>query len=101
MRALEDIEASFLKVKSSARAALVGDDAAKDEALQDIFGLNNEIGMLARQRPETMPKMRELQGYVNMITVGIKYARKKDLVEGLSVVEKTIKRMKREISSGS
>ena len=43
-----------------------------------------------------MPKMKELQGYVNMITVGIKYGRAADLREGLSVTEESIKAMKRE-----
>ena len=43
--------------------------------------------------------MKELQAYVNMITVGIKYGRTGDLREGLSVTEKSIKAMKKEFSS--
>jgi hypothetical protein len=98
-RRVEDIEAAFYQVKSSAERAIGGDDATKDRSFQDIFALNNAIGRLAREQPATMPKMKELQGYVNMITVGIKYGRAADLREGLSVTEETIKAMKRELSS--
>ena len=45
-----------------------------------------------------MPKMRELQGYVNLITVSIKYGRKAELREGLAVTEKTIHSLKSELS---
>ncbi|HYW84503.1 MAG TPA: hypothetical protein VFB30_14675 [Spirochaetia bacterium] len=96
---VDDIEATFLQVKSSAEKAIEGDEASKDRSFQDIFALNNAIGRLAREQPLTMPKMRELQGYVNMITVGIKYGRAADVREGLSVTEETIKAMKRELSS--
>jgi len=99
MKRVEDIEAAFLRVKSSAEKALGGDEASKDQSFQDIFALNNEIGRLARERPVTMPKMKELQAYVNMITVGIKYGRASDLREGLSVTEESIKAMKSELSS--
>jgi len=99
MKKVEDIEAAFYRVKSSAEKALEGDEASKDQSFQDIFALNNEIGRLARERPDTMPKMKELQAYVNMITVGIKYGRTGDLREGLSVTEESIKAMKKEFSS--
>jgi hypothetical protein len=99
MKRVEDIEAAFYRVKSSAEKALEGDEASKEQSFQDIFALNNEIGRLARERPGTMPKMKELQAYVNMITVGIKYGRVGDLREGLSVTEEAIKAMKKELSS--
>src|SRR5580700_2727587 len=99
MRRVEDIEAAFFRVKSSAEKALGGDESSKDQSFQDIFALNNEIGRLARERPTTMPKMKELQAYVNMITVGIKYGRVGDLREGLSATEESIKAIKKELSS--
>lgn len=99
MKRVEDIEAAFYRVKSSAEKALEGDEASKEQSFQDIFALNNEIGRLARERPGTMPKMKELQAYVNMITVGIKYGRTGDLREGLAVTEESIKAMKKELSS--
>jgi hypothetical protein len=99
MKRVEDIEAAFFRVKSSAEKALGGDEPSKDQSFQDIFALNNEIGRLARERPTTMPKMKELQAYVNMITVGIKYGRVGDLREGLSATEESIKAIKKELSS--
>lgn len=99
MRRVDDIEAAFLLVKSSAEKAMGGDEASKDRSFQYIFALNNEIGRLARERPSTMPRMKELQAYVNMITVGIKYGRTADLREGLTVTEDSIKAIKKEFSS--
>ena len=96
---MDDIEAAFYQVKSSAERALGGDEASRERSFQDIFALNNAIGRLAREQPETMPKMKELQGYVNLITVGIKYWRTADLREGLSVTEESIKAMKKELSA--
>jgi hypothetical protein len=98
-RGVDEIEAAFLRVKSSAERAIGGDPDSRDKSFQDIFALNNEIGRLARERPATMPKMKELQAYVNMITVGIKYGREADLREGLAVTEKSIVAMKKELSS--
>ena len=99
MTRVDEIEAAFYRVKSSAEKAIGGDEASKDRSFQDIFALNNAIGRLAREQPRTMPKMKELQGYVNMITVGIKYGREADLREGLSVTEESIKAIKKERSS--
>jgi hypothetical protein len=99
MKRVEDIEAAFTRVKSSAEKALGGDESSRDQSFQDIFALNNEIGRLARERPGTMAKMKEMQAYVNMITVGLKYGRAGDLREGLSVTEESIKAMKKELSS--
>ena len=99
MQRLGEIEVAFNKVKSSAARIMEGDEAAKDQAFQHIFALNNEIGRLARERPDTMPRMKELQAYVNMITVGIKYGRTADLKEGLSVTERSIVALKNELAS--
>lgn len=96
---VDEIEAAFLRVKSSAEGAIGGDADSRDRSFQDIFALNNEIGRLARERPGTMAKMKELQAYVNMITVGIKYGRVADLREGLSLTERSIETMKKELSS--
>src|SRR5580700_1067700 len=95
MRRVEDIEAAFFRVKSSAEKALGGDESSKEQSFQDIFALNNEIGRLARERPATMPKMKELQAYVNMITVGLKYGKAESLREGLSMTEESIRAMKK------
>jgi len=99
MRSIGEIEAAFLRVKSSAEKAMVGGDDDKDRSFQDIFALNNEIGRLARQKPETMPKMREMQIYVNMITVGIKYGRMAEMREGISLTEGSIEAAKKEFSA--
>jgi len=98
MRRVDEIEAAFQRVKSSAEKVLGGDEGSKERSFEDIFALNNEIGRLAREAPSTMPKMKELQAYVNMITVGIKYGRTADLREGLSVSEEAIKALKKDIS---
>jgi len=42
--------------------------------------------------------MKELQAYVNMITVGIKYEKAAEVREGLSVTEESIKAMKKEFA---
>lgn len=99
MRRVDAIEAAFHRVKSSAERAVGGHESSKDQSFQDIFALNNEIGRLARERPTTMARMRELQACVNMITVGIKYDREGDVREGLAVTEESIKAMRREFSS--
>ncbi len=99
MRNVDAIEAAFSRVKASAEKSMEGDGASKERSFQDIFALNNEIGRMAREVPKTMPKMKELQAYVNMITVGIKYGRTGDLREGLSVTEESIKAMKNELHS--
>lgn len=99
MRSVDDIEAAFSRVKASAEKSTGGDEASKDQSFQDIFALNNEIGRLARERPETMRRMKELQLCVNMITVGLKYGRMSDLREGLSITGESIKALKREFSS--
>jgi len=96
MQGLDSIEAAFFRVKSSTRKAMEGDKAFKEQSFQDIFALNNEIGRLGRERPETMAKMKELQVYVNMITVGLKHGSTKDLSEGIALTEESIRAMKRE-----
>jgi hypothetical protein len=96
---VDEIEAAFSQVKTSVEKAIGGDEGSKDRALQDIFALNNAIGRMAREQPKTMQKMKELQGYVNMVTVGIKYGRDADLREGLSVIEESLKAMKKELSA--
>lgn len=99
MRRVDDIEAAFRRVKSSAERAIGGEESSKEQSFQDIFALNNEIGRLAREQPGTMARMRELQAYVNMITVGIKYDKPADVREGLSVTEESIRAMRAEFSS--
>jgi len=86
-------------VQASARKAIGGDKATKDRSFQDVFELNNEIGRLAREQPKTMRRMKELQGYVNMITVAMKYGKVKDLREGISLTKKAIRSIKKEISA--
>jgi hypothetical protein len=97
-RGVREIDSAFRRVRESAEKAMAGDDAAKDRSFEEIFALNNEIGRLGRESPSVMPKMRELQGYVNLITVAIKYGREAELREGLSVAERTIDSLKRELS---
>ena len=95
---VREIDSAFQRVRESAEKAIAGDDAAKDRSFEEIFALNNEIGRMGRETPGAMPKMRELQGYVNLITVAIKYGRRAELREGLAVTEKTIDSLKREQS---
>jgi hypothetical protein len=95
---IDDIETAFSRVKASAERIIGGDESSKEQSFQDIFALNNEIGRMARERPKTMPKMKELQAYVNMITVGIKYGRMGDLREGLSMTREAIEGIKKDFS---
>src|SRR5439155_19427571 len=98
MQRVSDIEAAFSRVKASAERFIEGDQASRDQSFEDIFALNNEIGRLARELPETMPRMKEIQAFVNMITVGLKHDRMGELSEGLSVTEKSIEALRRELS---
>ena len=98
---VDGIEAAFSRVRASAERFMGGDEDSKEQSFQDIFALNNEIGRLARERPMTMPKMKELQAYVNMITVGIKYGRVGDLREGIKLTQESIEVMKKDFSSPS
>ena len=97
-QSIRQIESSFQRVKELARRAISGDEGAKDRSLEEIFALNNEIGRLGRETSSMMPRMRELQGYVNLITVAIKYGRRAELDEGLTATEKTIGALKRKPS---
>jgi|SRR5438477_3987977 len=99
MQRVSDIEAAFSRVKASAERFIEGDQASREQSFQDIFALNNEIGRLARELPKTMPRMKELQAFVNLMTVGLKYGRMKELREGLSVTEESIKALRRESPS--
>jgi len=46
-----------------------------------------------------MPKMKELQTYVNMITVGLKYDKRESLLDGLRSSEMAIKALRVELPS--
>jgi len=98
MRGLDDIEAAFSKVKASAEKSIAGDAASKDRSLEEIFELNNAIGKLARGRPDAMQRMKELQLYVNVVTVGLKHDREGDVREGLALTERSIEAMRKEFS---
>ncbi len=85
------IQRCFERVKGSASRAMPrGAVGPEDPSFQDIFALNNEIGKLARSHPERAAELKEVQGDVNMITVGLKYGRREDVVEGLALTEKAI-----------
>ncbi len=99
MQRVSDIEAAFSRVKASAEMFIGGDQASRDQSFEDIFALNNEIGKLARELPKTLSRMKELQAFVNLITVGLKYDRMEELREGLSVAEESIKKLRRELFS--
>jgi hypothetical protein len=99
MRRVSDIETAFSRVKASAERFIGGDKASRDQSFEDIFALNNEIGRMARELPKTMPRMKELQAFVNLITVGLKHDKMAELREGLSVTEESIKALRREFSS--
>jgi GTP1/Obg family GTP-binding protein len=99
MQRVSDIDTAFSRVKASAEKFIGGDKASRDASFEYIFALNNEIGRLGREVPKTMPRMKELQAYVNLITVGLKYDKMKELREGLSVTEESIRALRREFSS--
>jgi len=99
MQRVGEIERAFSRVKASAEKFIGGDKEWRDQSFQDIFALNNEIGRMARELPKTMPRMKELQAFVNLITVGLKHDKMAELREGLSVTEESIKALKREFSS--
>lgn len=96
---LDAVESAFGLVRASAERVMGGDGAHKDQTYQELFGLNNEIGRVARSSPGWMRKMTELQGYVNMITVGVKYDKKPDVLEGISQTGKAIRELKADLSS--
>ena len=97
LRRVDEIEVAFYRVKESAEKALGGDEASKETSFQDVFALNNEIGRLGREVKVVMPKMKELQTYVNMITVGLKYDKPESLLDGLRSSEMAIKALRVEL----
>lgn len=99
MNSVDDIEAAFSQVRASVEKFMEGDEPSKDRSFEDIFALNNQVGRMARERPSTMPRMKELQACVNMITVGLKYDKRGAIRKGLSVTKKSIKTLKREFSA--
>lgn len=100
-RRVDEIEAAFGRVKASAEKVMKGDESARDKAFEEIFALNNEIGRLAREEPSTMPKMKELQGWVNAITVGMKYDRPRELREGLDATAQAISSLRNGLATSS
>jgi hypothetical protein len=99
MQRVDDIEAAFYKVKGSAQRAVESlDEAAKQVSFEDVFALNNEIGKFGREVRAAMPKMKELQLYVNMITVGLKYDKRDSLRDGLHSSEIAIKALRTDLS---
>lgn len=98
-RRLDEIDAAFRRVKSSADGVMRGDEMARDRSFEEIFSLNNEIGRMAREEPASMRKMRELQLCVNAITVAMKYDKKDDLREGLSTTEGALRALRGDAQS--
>ena len=88
-------------VKASAEKLMHGDAASKGKALEDIFGLNNVIGRLAREQPKMMRPLKELQLCVNLITVGVKNAKEEDIREGLALTKESMSSLKKELFRGS
>lgn len=62
--ALSDLESTVLGCK--------WDEEGKASILRKIFALNNQIGKLARSNKEKMYLLRDLQWYVNSITIAVK-----------------------------
>jgi len=86
----DELKASFYLAKISAMRVVGGGEAEKDLSLKDIFRLNNSIGRLASLHPEERAQLKELQGDVNLITVGVKNAKREDIERGLELTEKAI-----------
>jgi len=97
MGTVDGIAAAFIKLKVTAEKVGPGTEEYRDQAFQEIFALNNEIGRLAHQSPKTMPKMKELQAYVNLITVGLKYDKPESVREGLTLTAERIELLKTEL----
>jgi len=86
----DELKASFYLAKISALRVVGGGEAEKDLSLKDIFRLNNAIGRLAKFHPEERVRLKEIQGDVNLITVGVKNAKQADIEEGLALTERAI-----------
>jgi hypothetical protein len=86
----DELEASLSRVRAASLEVVEGDAASQDLSLKEIFRLNNVIGKLARTHPEKLPHLKALQGDVNLITVGVKNGRRKDIDEGLALTEEAI-----------
>jgi hypothetical protein len=99
-RAVE-LDAAFAAVIASAEGLIGGDPANKDRCLEEIFALNNVIGRLAREHPKMMRQLKELQGCVNLITVGVKNAKAEDIRAGIALTRESIDSLKGGFLSGS
>ena len=86
----DELKASLSRVREASLKVTEGNAASADQSLKEIFRLNNVIGRLARLHPETLPHLKALQRDVNLITVGVKNGRRKDIDEGLALTEKAI-----------
>ncbi|MDA4117749.1 MAG: hypothetical protein OK455_05340 [Thaumarchaeota archaeon] len=99
-RAVE-LDAAFAAVVASAEGLIRGDSADKDRCLEEIFVLNNVIGRLAREHPRMMRQLKELQGCVNLITVGVKNAKAEDIRAGIALTRESIDSLKGGFPLGS
>jgi hypothetical protein len=86
----DELKASFYLARISAMRVVAGGEAEKDLSLKDIFRLNNAIGRLARLHPEERARLKEVQGDVNLVTVGVKNGKQEDIERGLELTEKAI-----------
>ena len=89
---MDEVESLFKKVEASTRRFLAGGMTNNEDTLKAIFRLNNEIGRVAKSHPGKNSNLRELQAYVNMVTVGLKHGRPNDLREGLIGAEQAIRK---------
>ncbi len=97
-QSLEEIEAAFLRVQSTAASAVGGDQATRDRSFQEVFELDNAIGKLGRRRPEFMSKMKELQLCVNDITIAMKHGSVKDVKRGISLTRRSLSSIEKELA---
>jgi hypothetical protein len=96
-RRAAELDSAFSILRASAERLIDGDSASRSKSLEDIFVLNNAIGRLAREQPRMMQKLREVQGCVNLITVGVKNVKAEDIREGIKLTKESIDSLKKEL----
>ena len=100
MPELGRLEDAYAKVVNSLEEVAKG-RLQVQAALREVFGLNQEIGRMARESPELAPPLRDMQLEVNAFTVQIKRNELGEAREALMRVGSALARVVEALAEGS
>jgi hypothetical protein len=73
---------------------MIRDGSTKQATLKEIFGINNEIGRMAREFPSMGPALREMQLEVNFVTIQVKRSELNLARDGLERVTSSLAKLR-------